>query len=63
MWLLVKTLPNEIQLIFCQLQDIGFYKVFDIKNRYIGNAKKYDIEKYFTKKDGNVWGKKELKKN
>lgn len=34
-----------------------------MKNQFIGNAKIEEIEKHYKKKDGNVWGKKELKKN
>lgn len=58
MWVLVKNLPDEIQVVLQDLRDTKFYKVYDMRNRYIGNAKLNDIEKYFTKKDRNTWVKK-----
>ena len=63
MWVLVKSLPDEIQVLLQNLRDTKFYKIYNMKNQFIGNAKIEEIEKYYKKKDGNIWGKKELKKN
>lgn len=59
MWVLVKDLPNEIQVIMQKLRDIKFYKVYDMENRYIGNAKIEDIENNYKKEDGNIWVKEQ----
>lgn len=58
MWVLVKDLPSEIHVITQNLRDTKFYKVYDINNRYIGNAKIQDIENSYLKENGNTWVKK-----
>ena len=51
MWVLAKDLPDEIQVVLQDLRDTKFYKVYGMRNRYIGNAKIYDIESNFLKQD------------
>lgn len=58
MWVLVKDLPSEIQVITQNLRDTKFYKVYDMRNRYIGSAKKTEIERSF-KKEGRIWVRKQ----
>lgn len=55
MWLLAGSLPNEIQIILQNYGNMKFYRVFDMENREIGNAKIEDIEKNFKKLNDNVW--------
>lgn len=57
MWVLVKTLPNEIQVVLQNLRDTKFYKIYNMKNQFIGNAKIEDIENNYKKEDGNIWVK------
>lgn len=57
MWVLVKTLPNEIQVVLQNLRDTKFYKIYNMKNQFIGNAKIEDIENNYKKEDENVWVK------
>lgn len=57
MWVLVKTLPNEIQVILQNLRDTKFYKIYNMKNQFIGNAKIEDIENNYKKEDENIWVK------
>lgn len=57
MWVLVKTLPNEIQVVLQNLRDTKFYKIYNMKNQFIGNAKIEDIENNYKKEDENIWVK------
>lgn len=57
MWVLVKSLPDEIQVLLQNLRDTKFYKIYNMKNQFIGNAKIEEIEKHYKKKDGNIWVK------
>lgn len=58
MWVLARDLPKNIQIILQKLRDTSFYKVYNMKNQYIGNAKIEDIEKNYMKEDGNIWIKR-----
>ena len=58
MWVLVNNLPEKIQVVLNDLHIIKYYKIYDMRNRYIGNAKKEDIENSYLKENGNTWVKK-----
>ena len=58
MWVLVNNLPEKIQVVLNDLHIIKYYKIYDMINRYIGNAKKEDIEDYFYKVKDNLYVKR-----
>lgn len=58
MWVLAKSLPDEIQVLLQNLRDTKFFKIYNMRNQYIGNAKVEDIEKNYMKEDGNIWIKR-----
>lgn len=58
MWVLVNNLPKKIQVVLNYLHIIKYYKIYDMRNRYIGNAKKEDIENRFYKVNDNLWIKR-----
>lgn len=58
MWVLAKSLPDEIQVLLQNLRDTKFYKIYNMRNQYIGNAKVEDIEKNYMKENGNIWIKR-----
>lgn len=58
MWVLARELPKDIQIVLQKLRDTSFYKIYNMKNQYIGNAKVEDIEKNYMKEDGNIWTKR-----
>lgn len=58
MWVLVNNLPKKIQVVLNDLHIIKYYKIYDMRNRYIGNAKKEDIEDYFYKVKDNLYIKR-----
>lgn len=58
MWVLAEELPKDIQVILKNLKYTKFYKVYNMKNQYIGKAKIEDIQNHYMKEDRNVWIKR-----